>query len=67
MKKDCHQNLPKELLLSWTEEQMKYMHDVSWRRNLISKSKDCEIVEIKEMESNKEVWDDWLAHKTSIQ
>lgn len=63
MKKDCHQNLPKELLLSWTEEQMEYMHDVSWWRNLISKSNNCEIVEIKEMESNKEVWDDWLAQE----
>lgn len=61
MKKDCHNNLPKELLLSWTSEQLEYMHDVNWWRNLISKSKSCEIVEIKEMESNTEVWNDWLA------
>ena len=27
MKKDCHENLPKELLLSWTPEQLEYMHD----------------------------------------
>lgn len=60
MKKDLHKNLPKELLLSWTEEQMEYMHDVTWWTNIISKSKDCEIVEIKEMKSNKEVWNDWL-------
>lgn len=26
MKKDCHQDLPKELLLSWTPEQLDYMH-----------------------------------------
>ena len=60
MKKDLHKNLPKVLLLSWTEEQMEYMHDTSWWRNLISKSKDSEIVEIKEMQSNEEVWNDWL-------
>lgn len=27
MKKDCHDDLPKELLLSWTPEQLDYMHD----------------------------------------
>ena len=60
MKKDCHDNLPSELLLSWNSEQMEYMHDVKWWTNIISKSKDCEIVSIKEMESNDEVWQDWL-------
>ena len=60
MKKDCHDNLPQELLLSWTPEQLEYMHDISWWKNVISKSQDCEIVSIEEMQSNKEVWDDWL-------
>lgn len=60
MKKDCHDNLPQELLLSWTPEQLEYMHDISWWKNIISKSQDCEIVAIEEMQSNKEVWDDWL-------
>ncbi len=63
MKKDIHKNLPKELLLSWTPEQLDYMHDVSWWTNIISSSKDCEIVEIKEMESNEEVWHDWLTQE----
>lgn len=61
MKKDCHDNLPKELLLSWTPEQMDYMHDINWWTNIISKSKDCKI--LPEMQSNKEVWDDWLAQE----
>lgn len=61
MKKDCHKNLPRELLFSWTSEQLEYMHDIDWWKSVISKSKDCEIVEIKEMESNEEVWNDWLA------
>ncbi len=60
MKKDCHQNLPKELLLSWTPEQLDYMRDVDYWRNTVGKSKDSEIIEISEMESNEEVWADWL-------
>lgn len=60
MKKDCHKNLPKELLLSWNEEQMEYMHDVNWWRRIVEKSNDCDIISIKEMQSNDEVWQDWL-------
>lgn len=60
MKKDCHQNLPKELLLSWTPEQLDYMRDVDYWRNTVGKSEDSEIIEISEMESNEEVWADWL-------
>lgn len=60
MKKDCHDNLPKELLLSWNEEQMDYMHDVAYWTDIVSASKDCEVVEVSEMESNDEVWADWL-------
>ena len=60
MKKDCHDNLPKELLLSWTPEQLEYMHDVDYWKNIVSVSKDSEVVSVKEMESNDEVWADWL-------
>lgn len=60
MKKDCHSNLPKELLLSWNAEQMEYMHDIKWWTSIIEKSKDCDIVSIKQMKSDKEVWNDWL-------
>lgn len=60
MKKDCHQNLPKELLLSWTPEQLDYMRDIDYWRKTVGKSKDSEIIEVSEMESNEEVWADWL-------
>lgn len=30
MKKDCHDRLPPQLLLSWTPEQLDYMHDVTY-------------------------------------
>ena len=60
MKKDCHSNIPKELLLSWTPEQLDYIHDIEYWKNIVSKSKDSEIVSIYEMESNEECWDDWI-------
>ena len=60
MKKDCHDNIHKELLLSWTPEQLDYIHDINYWRDIISKSKDSVIISIHEMESNEECWDDWI-------
>lgn len=60
MKKDYHNAIPEELLLSWTPEQLDYIHDIEYWTNIISKSKDCEIVSIHEMESNEECWNDWI-------
>ena len=60
MKKDCHSNLPEELLLSWTPEQLDYIHDIDYWKNIISKSKDSQIVSIYEMESNEDCWNDWI-------
>ena len=60
MKKDCHDNIPKELLLSWNKEQLDYIHDINYWKNIISKSKNSEIISIYEMESNKECWNDWI-------
>ena len=60
MKKDLHSNLPPVLLLSWNEEQLDYLHDVNYWRTLVEKAEGCEVLEVSEMESNGEVWDDWL-------
>lgn len=60
MKKDCHDNLPPELLLSWTPEQLDYLHDVSYWSGIVGKCKGAEVLEVSEMESNEEVWADWL-------
>lgn len=60
MKKNCHDDLPPELLLSWTPEQLDYMHDVKYWTNMVSKCVGAEALSIKEMESNDEVWADWL-------
>lgn len=59
MKKDLHKNLPKELLLSWTPEQMEYMHDCDYWRDTVGESS-AEVICVEEMESNEEVWNDWL-------
>lgn len=60
MKKDLHDDLPEVLLLSWTPEQLDYIHDANYWRNIVSQCQNAEIVSISEMESNEEVWDDWL-------
>lgn len=60
MKKDCHDALPPELLLSWTPEQLEYMHDVPYWTAMVERCKGAEVISVKEMESNDEVWADWL-------
>ncbi len=60
MKEDCHDHLPPELLLSWTPEQMDYMHDVAYWYEMVHRSRNAEIMEVSQMESNEEVWADWL-------
>lgn len=61
MKQDCHDHLPRELLLSWTPEQLDYMHDVAYWNAMAGKCKGAEVLSVQEMESNEEVWADWLA------
>ena len=61
MKKDCHDCLPAELLLSWTPDQLDYLHDTTYWTNIICQTEGIEILSIHEMESNEEVWNDWLA------
>lgn len=60
MKKDCHDMLPPELLLSWTPKQLEYMHDVKYWTDMVSKCAGAEVISVNEMESNDEVWADWL-------
>jgi len=63
MKKDCHSALPKELLLSWTPEQLDYIHDTAYWAAIVGACKNAKIISIKEMESNEEVWRDWLVQE----
>lgn len=60
MKRDCHEHLPRELLLSWTPEQLDYMHDVAYWTAMVHQCCGAEVLSVREMESNDEVWADWL-------
>jgi cyclopropane fatty-acyl-phospholipid synthase-like methyltransferase len=60
MKKDCHDDLPPELLLSWTPEQLDYIHDADYWRDMVGRARGAETVFLGEMESNDEAWADWL-------
>ena len=60
MKKDCHDDLPPELLLSWTPEQLETMHDASYWADTVGRCRGAEVLAVAEMESNEEVWADWL-------
>lgn len=57
---DLHNNLPSELMLSWTPEQMEYMQDEGYWRAILGKSEGAEIVSIRTMKSNDDAWADWL-------
>lgn len=60
MKADCHDALPPELLLSWTPEQLDYIHDIAYWSEIVSHSQGAELISIREMEGNEEIWADWL-------
>lgn len=60
MKQDYHDNLPPELLLSWTPEQLDYIQDIEYWKNILSFTEGIEVLTIHEMDSNEEVWNDWL-------
>lgn len=36
------------------------MHDAAWWRALVEKCRGAEVLDVSEMESNEEVWADWL-------
>ncbi|MEG1979812.1 MAG: methyltransferase domain-containing protein [Victivallaceae bacterium] len=60
MKQDMHQHLPPELLLSWTPEQLDYMHDLVFWEKIFAAAHNAELISLTEMASNEEVWHDWL-------
>lgn len=61
MKMDCHDDLPECLLASWTCDQLDYMHDIPWWKNLFQASRGADIVVAFELSCNVEAWEDWLA------
>ena len=66
MKKDCHDDLPEELLLSWTPEQLIYLRDIHYWTGILNQCKDANIISIYEMEGNEELWDEWLQQENEV-
>jgi AcrR family transcriptional regulator/cyclopropane fatty-acyl-phospholipid synthase-like methyltransferase len=61
MKHDCHDRLPPELLLSWTPEQLDYIHDAAWWASLLGQCTGADLLSVSEMDAAGDVWADWLA------
>jgi len=59
--RDVHADIPKELLLTWSAEDLDTIHDADYWRDVISATDGVEILAIDEMESNENCWGDWLA------
>ena len=57
---DVHANIPKEMLLSWSPEDLDTLHDADYWRDVISATEGVDIISIDEMESNEECWQEWL-------
>lgn len=60
MEKEFNGNYPECLLLSWTKEQLEYIKDLEYWKDVLSSSKDFELLECKKMETDDEAWNDWL-------
>lgn len=60
LKKDIHNNIPEEMLQSWSAEDIQTLHDIEYWRQIITATENVEIVSFEEMESFDECWDDWL-------
>ena len=60
MVRDCHDDLPAGLLVSWTPEQLDYMHDMAWWRANLEQTEGVDILDMREMACTREAWADWL-------
>ena len=61
LKKELTGGLPPEMALSWTEEDMETIRSAGWWAELLSKSREVELLSVREMDSFDECWADWLA------
>jgi cyclopropane fatty-acyl-phospholipid synthase-like methyltransferase len=66
MKKDCHDNLPEALLLSWTPEQLAYLRDIAYWTEILNNCRNAEVISIYEMEGNEDLWLDWIMQENEV-
>ncbi len=60
MKQDMHDRLPEPLLASWTPEQLDYIHDAAYWKDILGETPGAERVDIRQMQGNEELWADWI-------
>lgn len=60
LKKDIHEKIPQEMLVSWDMADIQTWHDLPYWRCILESSSGIEIVELYEMDCFKECWNDWL-------
>lgn len=63
MTTDLHDDLPPELLLSWTAEQLDYMQDIKYWTDIFQAAKGAKILEISTMDCTEKAWQDWLSQE----
>ena len=61
LKKDIHDDLPPEMLISWTADDIQAFHDISYWRKMLEMTDGIEVISIYEMDGFDECWDDWLS------
>lgn len=61
MKKDLHDSLPPEMLLSWTAEDIGTLHDCAYWQKTLEAASDAVVETIFELDDFDECWDEWLA------
>lgn len=60
LKRDIHNNIPPEMLLSWTPEDLQTMHDVRYWKRILAAAEGVDVISVCEMGSFDECWNDWL-------
>ncbi len=48
-------------IVKWTPEQLNDIHDIAYWTNIFSETEEIDILSIREMESNEELRNDWMA------
>ena len=60
LKQEFNGNIPPEMFISWTEEDISTFHDVEFWTEMIKNTGGIEIISVNEMQSFDKCWDDWL-------
>ena len=60
MKAELTDDIPPELLVFWTKEDLETMHSCGWWEKLLSESDNVKIDHIGEMSCHDQAWADWL-------